>query len=284
LNEGEADYYALFPRGWVTYNVFDTEVGSHFYSPIIKDNYRETSLPVAIFMMKVLNPLQIPVKVSTMFTFPNAPYTGPTGLLPWPSPGLSGAHPPSTQEGRTGLKNEVPSDAEGKVTAIVMKAGHPSNPSGTQGSAWCIATLGKASYVSAWDGEGDGADIRNAFAAHGTLSNSALSANTQLPSAALAVETEITPHGEVSIPFVLAWFFPEVQCGEKTRWRRCYTEYYLAKEGQALAIAKEALLHHEKWLEGIEAWTGPIINNPACPDWLKQGGLNELYYSTFGSF
>jgi non-lysosomal glucosylceramidase len=62
LNVGDGDYYALFPRGWVTYKVFDTEVALQFCSPIIKDNYRETSLPVALFVTKVHNPLQVPAK------------------------------------------------------------------------------------------------------------------------------------------------------------------------------------------------------------------------------
>ncbi len=52
----------------------------------------------------------------------------------------------------------------------------------------------------------------------------------------------------------------------------------------ALAIAKEALLERENQLKAVETWTGEIIASPACPDWLKQGGLNELYYSVFGSF
>jgi uncharacterized protein (DUF608 family) len=286
LDEGDGDYYALFPRAWVTYKVFDTEVALQFFSPIIKDNYRETSLPVAVFLAKVHNPLKVPAKISVMFTFPNAPYTGPEGLRPQDDSyvGLGGKNPPSMEESRTGLKNEMAADAAGKVTAIVMKADDPSNPPGTQGSAWCMATSGKATYVSAWDGAGDGSDIWSAFSAKGTLSNSALSPHSQLPSGALAVEVEIPPHGEVSIPFVLSWFFPEVQFGEKTRWRRRYTEYYPAQEGVALAIATEGLLQHENWMKGIEAWTGPIINNPACPDWLKQAGLNELYYNTFGSF
>ena len=282
LSQGDGDYYALFPRGWINYKVFETEVGLHFYSPIIKDNYRETSLPAACFLMKVRNPLSVPARVAVMFTFPNAPYTGPTALPQWI--GLSGSNPPSTEESRAGLKNEVARDAAGKVTAIVMKADHPSNTPGTQGSEWCIATSAPATYVTSWDGGGEGTDIWDAFAAHGTLTNSALSADSSLPCGALAVEAEVPPQGEITIPFALTWFFPEVQFGEKTRWRRRYTEYYPTAEGQAFAIAKEALLHHQDWLKGIESWTQPIIDDPGTPDWLKQVGLNELYYNVFGSF
>ena len=61
-----------------------------------------------------------------------------------------------------------------------------------------------------------------------------------------------------------------------------YTEYYPAKQGQAFAIAKEALLNWDRWLKMVEAWQAPMIQHPACPEWLRQGALNELYYATFG--
>jgi non-lysosomal glucosylceramidase len=286
LNQGDGDYHALFPRGWVKYKVFDTDISLEFFSPIIKDNYRETSLPVASFTMKVRNPLQVPAKVSVMFTFPNAPYTGPQNHLRDGRRLIGQGGPATLEEKRTGLVNEVARVGNGgaEITAIVMRADHPSNTPGTQNSAWCIATQGKATYVTAWDGAGDGSDIWSVFAAQGALTNSTLSSNSQLPSGALAVEVEVPPQGEVSVPFVLSWFFPEVQFGEGTRWLRRYTEYFPKKDGQALAIAREALLERENWFQAVEAWTGEIVDSPACPDWLKQVGLNELYYSVFGSF
>jgi hypothetical protein len=77
LQPGEGEYYALFPRGWCTYKPFQTKVTLEFFSPVIKDNYRETSLPTSLFQFRIYNPLASPVEVSVMFTFPNAPYTGP---------------------------------------------------------------------------------------------------------------------------------------------------------------------------------------------------------------
>ncbi|HXF13783.1 MAG TPA: GH116 family glycosyl-hydrolase, partial [Terriglobales bacterium] len=41
LDIGQADYHALFPKGWVTYRGFANEISMEFFSPIIKDNYRE---------------------------------------------------------------------------------------------------------------------------------------------------------------------------------------------------------------------------------------------------
>lgn len=281
LGQDEAVYHALFPRGWIVPSVFATEVSLEFFSPIIKGNYRETSLPVAFFTVRARNPLKVPVKLSVLFTFPNAPYTGPMGRRDVEFTGLSGPHPPSTREDRKGLSNHL---AAAPVTAIVMEANHPANPPGTENSAWCIATDHRATYVAAWDGDGDGSDVWTPFAAHGALPNSTLSPHSDLPSGALAVEVELAPGAETAIPFVLSWYFPEVQFGQGTRWLRRYTEYFPKKDGQALAIAVEALAHRDAWRDAVLDWTGQIADNQAYPDWLKQAGLNELYYSVFGSF
>lgn len=282
LTKGEADYHALFPRGWIVPRTFESEISLEFWSPLIKDNYRETSLPVAFFTVRARNPLKASIKLAAMFTFPNAPYTGPLGRRDdIDFTGLSGKNPPSTFEDRRGLANSI---SAGAVTAIVMKANAPSNSPGTEASAWCIATDHQTTHIAAWDGAGNGADVWAPFAAEGALPNSAVAPNSAIPSGALAVQVELAPGAETAIPFVLSWYFPEVQFGQGTRWLRRYTEYFPKKDGQALAIAAEALRNREKWSASVVDWTSRIYLNPAYPDWLKQAGLNELYYSVFGSF
>lgn len=279
LNPGEGDYYALFPRGWCTYKAFQTDVSLQFFSPIIKDNYRETSLPVALFLFKIHNPTKSPAKVSVMFTFPNAPYTGPQNT---PLENVTEPGAPKTLRGRHGLRNELVRDSNHDITAILMRAQDPSNPAETENSEWCIATASPASCATAWDGEGDGSDIWRSFAADGELPMNALSQETRVPSGALCVATEVPVGATVTVPFALGWFFAQIEFGSGTRWWRRFTEYFPAGTGQAFEITKDALLNWEPWLNRVEAWQDPIIRNPAYPEWLKQGTLNELYYATFG--
>jgi len=277
LNAGEGDYYALFPRGWCTYRAFQTEVSVQFFSPIIKDNYRESALPVALFLFEIHNPAKSAARLSVMFTFPNAPYTGPQNTPLGNDPEAA-----KTSRERRGLRNELVRDSSRGITAISMKAQDPSNPPETEKSEWCIATNGPASYVTAWDGNGDGSDVWKSFAAEGKLPNAVLSHDTQLPSGALCVEVEVAPGATATVPFALAWYFPQIEFGSGTRWWRRFTEYFPAKPGQAFEIAKDSLANWEHWLRQVEAWQDPIIKNAAYPDWLKQGTLNELYYATFG--
>ncbi|HVU71187.1 MAG TPA: GH116 family glycosyl-hydrolase, partial [Ktedonobacteraceae bacterium] len=62
LKQGDGQYYALFPRSWFTYDVFTTDISLQAFSPVIKENYRESSLPVAHFTFKLVNRQQVPAK------------------------------------------------------------------------------------------------------------------------------------------------------------------------------------------------------------------------------
>ena len=279
LNPGQGDYYALFPRGWCTYKAFQTDVSVQFFSPIIKDNYRETSLPVALFLFKIRNVTKSPAKVSLMFTFPNAPYTGPQNT---PMGNNREPESPETQRQRHGLQNELITRPNLGLTGILMRAADPSNPPETENTEWCIASSAKVSYVTAWDGAGNGADIQRPFAADGKLPNRALIDDSKLPAGALCFPAELAANSSVTVPFTLAWFFPQIEFGKGTRWWRRFTEYFPAKTGQSFEICKDALLNWEQWLKLVEDWQSPIADNPAYPEWLKQGTLNELYYTTFG--
>ncbi|MGO9088030.1 MAG: GH116 family glycosyl-hydrolase [Terriglobales bacterium] len=279
LQPGQGEYYALFPRGWCTYRPFEANITLEFFTPVIKDNYRETSLPASLFRFRIHNPLSSPVEVSVMFTFPNAPYTGPQNT-PMGKP--KGADVDETARERRGLTNNLARDEHSGITAILMEAHHSTNPPETENSEWCIATNAVASHTTIWDGEGDGAEIWQDFSTDGELADKPLSLNSKLPSGALCVKVKVAPGSEVTVPFALTWYFPQIEFGQGTRWWRRYTEYYPAKPRQAFEIAKEALLKTGEWLQAVETWQTPIVQNPAYPEWLKQSVLNELYYTTFG--
>ena len=210
LMPGAATYSALFPRGWCEYGGFDSKITMEFFSPIIKDNYRETSLPVGVFVFHLSNPSAKPTKVSLMFTFPNASYGGKIS--------------------RKGLCNSR--IKERKIAGIMMKADDPLNPAETQGSQWCIASAADATFRTSWDGAGDGREILDDFADDGRLRDG--EAKTDLPAGALAVTRTLNPGETVDVPFVLAWDFPQVSFGSGTRWWRRYTEYFPGRSGAEL--------------------------------------------------
>ncbi|MDR2763474.1 MAG: hypothetical protein LBB90_00405 [Tannerella sp.] len=273
LKTGDADYKALFPKATFDYKTFQSQISLLQFSPVIKDNYKETSYPVGMFLFKVKNTRQETVKLSFMFTFPNATYIKV-------SDGDCGKNP--LRPCRRGLFNRLVKDKS--MTAVVMGARDTLNPMETQNTAWCIATSAKATYVECWDGDSDGSAIWDDFAKDGSLSNKKLCENSVMPSGALCVSVRLKPGEETVVPFALSWYFPLTGFGEGTVWKKRYTEYFPENQEStaAAAIAEEGLKSYPQWLKQVDEWTRPIAEHPACPDWLKAGALNELYYQVFG--
>jgi len=270
IKPGQNEYYALFPRGWININQFTSEINMQFFSPVIKDNYKETSYPVGIFLFKIKNPTDKKIKIAIMFTYPNIsnPAFVDTAKIPR-----------KNYQPRMGLYNKI--FREGNLSGIVMGANHKGNASEAQNTEWCIATDNSSGVVPSWDGTGDGSDIWTDFTDDGILNNTNYR-STELPCGAISVTQELMP-GEVKIiPFVLTWNFPQTKFRSGTVWLKKYTAYYMQKEGVSFDIAKDALKNYSGWLDKIMEWTNPIITNPAYPGWLKQGAINELYYTTFG--
>jgi non-lysosomal glucosylceramidase len=268
LKTGDATYRALFPKATFDYNVFSCRISLLQFSPVIKDNYKETSYPVGMFLFKVKNTRQETVKLSFMFTFPNATYIQAAG--------------DNLRPARNGLYNQLVKDKF--QTAIVMGAADPQNPVETQNTAWCIATSSKSTYVELWDGNSDGSAIWNDFVKDGALSNKNLCESSVTPSGALCVSVRLKPGEETVVPFALSWYFPLTGFGEGTIWKKRYTEYFPENQESVAAakITEEGLKAYPQWLKAVDEWTLPITGNPNCPDWLKAGALNELYYQTFG--
>ncbi len=261
LPQGSGTYYALYPKAWFVYSGTTANVSLKQFTPIIPQNYSETSYPVGVFQFKLSNPTSDTLDLALMFTFPNAPYGNDT---------------------RTGLTNHVVQ--EYGTTGIVMKATSPDNPSTTQNSEWCIATEtgagSQVTFCTSWNANGDGKDIYDAFSGDGVLPDNALDSSST--ASAIAVKVTLAPGNTTVVPFVLSWDFPIVRFGAGTEWYRRYTEYFGFTPDHSFQISEEALSNSDNWESEIDRWQNLVISEPAYPDWLKQASLNELYFDTFG--
>ena len=56
LSPGDGTYAALYPFGWTTYDVFQSNVSMRFWSPIVAGEDERTSMPVAFFDVALTNP------------------------------------------------------------------------------------------------------------------------------------------------------------------------------------------------------------------------------------
>lgn len=70
---GAGEYAALYPKSWYVYKSpqLPVQVTIEQFSPILPNNYRESSYPVAIYNWQVQNPSGTPVTVSLLFSWTN---------------------------------------------------------------------------------------------------------------------------------------------------------------------------------------------------------------------
>ncbi len=270
---GAGNYYALYPRAWFVYDwsEFPARVAVEQFSPIIPDNYRESSYPVAVFVWTVENPTASPVRVGIMFTWQNM-------VGRWWGKDFVGGHV---------NRSKIQSLPSGQMKGLVMDAGDAPAVEGWQGS-FAIASVEtegvRVSYYGRFRANGDGSGIWSDFSTDGVLSNlddPSPSKMGEVTAGGVAATVDLAP-GEVRrIPFVLAWDFPIAQFGDGSRWYRRYTAFFGTSGYNVWRIAREALEKYPEWMKQIEAWQAEFLREDT-PLWYKRALLNELYFVADG--
>lgn len=295
LDAGKGTYSALYPFGRIDYTdpVPSTSVSTTFWSPIVAGNDESSSQPVAYFDVQLTNKTSKATKVSTMFTFPNAPTHVASTVQNTPSP---------VSSVRTGYTSHKTVDHRNKITGITLGASSPANTADSQNSEWTTAVRSepgqRVTYATSWDADGDGSDIYTPFKATGALPNAALDDSSS--ASALAVSMNLPAHHTQTVHFVLAWDFPQITFGTAgdTVWMRRYTSYYGAREdarnnyipgsyagNQGFAIAARNLAREDKAAKALARWWKPVAFDNTVSPAIRIAALNELGQLPFnGSF
>lgn len=288
---GGGTYHALYPRSWFVYeNVFQSQLRCEQFSPILPDNYQETSYPVAVFVWKAANPTDKPLTLSIMLTWQN--------MVGWFTNSIKSPQvrvrddgsPVYDYEPRLGQSagnyNVLVKDAN-SLGCILDKVGSDVVEEGI--GQWAITTSTNPKYQishhTRWNPTGTGADVWQSFATNGTLPNyideTPIADGEQLASA-IAIKFTLEPGESLEIPFVLAWDFPITEFAPGVNYYRRYTDFFGCNGHNAWAIATNALQQYHSWQKQVQAWQQPIIDRADLPDWFKMALFNELYDLTSG--
>jgi len=277
---GAGDYYALYPKSWYDYrwDKFPAHVVLEQFSPILPDNYRETSYPVAVYRWHAENPTNRAVTVSVLLSWTNM-----VGWFRSFSRDLSGGLDAGN---RNRLMNQ-----DGMKGILFDR-----NRSGAVQDEWdgqfAIAALEspgiEVTYQTTYLPEDtERSDIWKPFASDGRLANSDqnwVSSGERL-AGAIAVRFTLKPGEKRVVPMVIAWDLPIVQFGTGRKWYRHYTDFYGTTGTNALQIARDGLTNAAKWSDAIDAWQAPYINDESKPLWYRGALFNELYtVADTGSF
>jgi non-lysosomal glucosylceramidase len=303
LSPSTGTYHALYPRSWFVYeSVFQANLTCEQFSPILPNNYQETSYPVAIFEWTAHNPTDQPIALSLMLTwqnmvgwFTNASKSPEVKLRDDGSPVYE--YQPRLGESTGNVNRWL---KEGTRVGIVM--GRENNGSFLQPAEgdgqWAILVGDPQSgnaveppanteifYQTRWNPTGDGDEVWQTFSQNGSLPNqddgTAAEPGEQI-AAAIAIRFTLQPGETQHIPFTLSWDFPVMEFAQDVEYFKRYTDFFNRSGKNAWAIAHTALDHYQTWQQQIQTWQQPILDQPDLPNWFKMALFNELYILTDG--
>ncbi len=298
-------YSALYPRSWFTYEgFFKSYVQLKQFSPIIPDNYKETSYPVAIFEWTAYNPTDKPITLSILVSWEN--------MVGWFTNRFKSKEvkvrdddtPVYEYEPFWGVSdgnyNSVRED--GRYAGLLMSrtSGYSESPSGIAISEvpfvrteadgqFAIATRKQAgvevSFLPRFNPAGNGAEVWKPFSQSGRLTSEGTArpaGKGERIAGAMAIRLTLQPGEKMVVPVTLAWDLPIMEFAQGVRKYRYYTRYFDKTGRNAWKIATTALDQYLNWDSQIQKWQSPVLDNPNLPDWYKQALFNELYYLTSG--
>jgi non-lysosomal glucosylceramidase len=273
---GAGDYAALYPKAWFDYRweKFPAHVYVEQFSPILPDNYKETSYPIAVYRWHAENPTKRRVTVSVLLSWENM-----LGWLRSTGHDFSGA----INAGNFNRAATESLGSAGTMKGIVFDRNHIGEVKEPWDGQLAIAALEspgvEVSFQTTFDPNGDGKDVWIPFSKDGKLSNSAdhWTSSDEPLAGAIAVRFTLEPGEKRVIPMVISWDLPVVEFGAGRKWHKRYTDFYGASGLNAWAIARDGLKNATKWSDAIDAWQAPYVNDETKPLWYRGMLFNEMY-------
>jgi non-lysosomal glucosylceramidase len=272
---GAGNYYALYPKSWFDYkwDQLPAHIMLEQFSPILPNNYRESSYPLGVFRWHAENPTPKSVTVSFMFSW--------TNMVGW----LRTFSTHLDEDLSAGNRNRFVSEenSSGRMKGIVFDRARNGPVKDEWDGQFVIATIEspgvEVSYHTTFRPGTDGADVWDPFASNGKLDNNDenwISSDEPL-AGAIAVRFTLKPGERRVIPMVVAWDLPVVEFGSGRKWLRHYTAFYGAGGTNAWKIARDGLANAAQWSDAIDAWQAPYLNNESKPEWYRGMLFNEMY-------
>src|SRR5262245_27894728 len=164
---GHGEYAALYPKSWFHYKTpeMPVELTLEQFSPILPNNYKETSFPVAIYNWYAVNPGTTKVTVSIMFSW--------TDMVGW----FRGTGQDFKEANNLQNINNVRTEqiSGGAMKGIVFDRLRRTPVQEDWDGQFAIAAIEspgvQVSYIQTFRASGDGADVWNSFSSSGVLPN-----------------------------------------------------------------------------------------------------------------
>lgn len=265
-----AFYHALYPRAWTVYHLPGQNVTltCRQISPVIPHEYKDSSLPVAIFVWDIENKNDFDLEVSIMFTMVNG-----------------SGHKTDKSGGHWNEPFHL--EKEGEAVSGVLLHHCPTVNPYTLSIAAREQSGREVSHQTAFSPKGTCSSLWTDLITDGRLDSptgsSLPTSKGETVAAALAAGCTVVAQGHNSLEFCLAWDMPKIMFGSRERQHlRRYTRYFGTTGDVCPSLCHYALTHYKQWEQSIEEWQNPILQDSSLPSWYKSALFNELYFVTDG--
>ena len=272
---GAGEYAALYPKSWFAYRSAQLPVTLTLeqFSPVLPDNYKESSYPVAVYHWYAENPGKQAVTVSILFSW--------TNMVGWFRDSTRRFAGALNAQNIDRYRSET--IAGGNMQGIVfdrIRSGPVSEEWDGQFAIASLASKGvEITYLTTYAADGAGNAVWEPFAKDGRLPDVAsnIASSGEPFAGAIAVRFTLAPGEKRMVPMALAWDLPIVQFGSGRKWVRHYTRFFDQSGTNAWALAKTALENGQDWSRKIDEWQKPYIEDASEPAWFRGMLFNELY-------
>ena len=271
---GAGEYAALYPKSWFAYREprLPVTLTLEQFSPILPNNYKESSYPVALYNWYVQNPGNKPVTVSVLFSW--------TNMVGWFRDRRRNLDAGSQQDYNVYRSQQIQGGAMKGIVFDRIRSGPVTEEWDGQFAIAALEQPGtEITYLSFFYPIGSGAEVWKPFAATGRLPNQApdMASSGDPLAGAIAVRLSLGPHEKKMIPMVLSWDLPIVQFTGGRKWVRHYAQFFNASGTNAWEIARTGLENDQRWSDQIDAWQRPYISDESKPLWYRGELFNEMY-------
>jgi non-lysosomal glucosylceramidase len=257
-----ATYYALYPESWTIYDLPGQNIRliCHQLTPIIPHNYKDSSLPCALFEWTIENNSNEDVDVSLMFTWQCGSASERFKCVNLSSESFENGILMKQRLNDMNLDYVLEAESRQNQEISYCSKFYPNN-------------------------EQSGSQLWFDLIDDGKLDNNEHSfenINDKI-ACALCVKTKINSQQNDKIILSLVWNMPQIKFPKGSKvYNRFYTRYFGNHDKTALNISKYSLESLDKWKQAIRKWREDIFNNETTPTTYKQALFNELYYLSDG--
>lgn len=273
IDGSKCQYTGLYPRSWTEYDL--SEYGINLIcrqiSPVIPHNYKDSSLPCAVFVWEIKNICSKSRAVTLTFTFRNG-----TGDKKDDSRGLCSSEG-FTHENIEGVMLNHHIKHMPCTYTLAVKSQNDLNISK------CLYFDPNSDGFIPWQQLQENGKFNPENTSEPSLKTDLLEAKTYNEMAVgIAAAVIVKPTENKSIEMTLVWDMPAVNFFSRAkRYKRYYSKFF-ASEDAPFQIASYGLDEFKNWETAIYQWQSKVLNDSGLPKWYKSALFNELYFVSDG--